>query len=47
MRHFAKKGAKKQGKPDYLFGLNPVYAALKANRRDFDKIYLNIAEKEE
>ena len=26
--------------------MNPVYAALKANRRDFDKIYLNIAEKE-
>ena len=46
LRHVQNSSKKKQSKPDYLFGINPVIAALKANRREFDKIYLNIAEKE-
>lgn len=30
---------------DYLYGINPVLAALHANRRKFDKLYLSITEK--
>ena len=39
-------GGAKKSKPDYLYGINPVYASLRANRRQFQKLYLNIAEKE-
>ena len=35
----------KKSKPDYLYGINPVLAALTANRRDFLRLYLNISEK--
>ena len=45
-RNQAKKILKK-GKPDYLYGINPVMASLTANRREFLRLYLNIGEKEE
>ena len=35
----------KKSKPDYLYGINPVLAALTANRREFQRLYLNISEK--
>jgi hypothetical protein len=41
------KKERKNVKPEYLYGANPVYAALRASRRDFSKLYLNIAEKGE
>ena len=41
------KKAKKMSKPEYLYGVNPIFAALKAERRDFQKLYLNVAEKGE
>ena len=34
-------------KPDYLYGINPIIAALSAERRDFQRLYLNISEKSE
>ena len=34
-------------KPDYLYGINPVIAALSAERREFQRLYLNISEKSE
>ena len=46
---FSANQAKKEGKrskPEYVYGANPVYAALRAQRRDFQKLYLNIAEKD-
>lgn len=30
-----------------MYGANPIFAAFKAQRRDFQKLYLNIAEKGE
>ncbi|TNV73150.1 hypothetical protein FGO68_gene3015 [Halteria grandinella] len=42
----AKKEVKK-GKPEYLYGINPVLASLSAQRRDFQKLYLSITEKGE
>lgn len=32
-------------KPEYLYGINSVKAALSANWRQMDKLYLNIGEK--
>jgi len=37
----------KKLKFDYIYGLNPVMASLSANRRIFNKLYLNISEKDE
>jgi tRNA G18 (ribose-2'-O)-methylase SpoU len=39
------KKALKKSKPDYLYGINSVLAALTSNRRDFLRLYLNISEK--
>ncbi len=33
-------------KPDYLFGINPVTAALSSSKRNPLRLYLNISEKE-
>lgn len=35
----------KRSKPEYIYGVNPVLAALSANRRFNTTLYLNIAEK--
>jgi tRNA G18 (ribose-2'-O)-methylase SpoU len=37
----------KKSKPEYLYGLNPVLAALNAKRRTNSTLYLNIAERGE
>ena len=37
----------KKSKPEYLYGVNPVLAALSANRRSNTTLYLNISEKGE
>ena len=42
----AKKETKMK-KPDYLYGINSVMAALSAERREFQRLYLNISEKSE
>ena len=44
-RRFASE-VKKQ-KPEYLYGVNPVLAALSADRRKMTTLYLNISEKAE
>ena len=31
-------------KPDFLHGFNSVYAALKAGKRKFERLYLSAAE---
>jgi len=30
---------------EFIYGINPVLAALHANRRKFDKLYFSITEK--
>ena len=48
LAHFSTQSKdKKRTKPEYLFGINPVYAALRAQRRKPQKLYLNIAEKDQ
>lgn len=37
----------KKSKPEYLYGLNPVLAALSAKKRTNSTLYLNIAERGE
>lgn len=37
----------KKSKPEYIYGVNPVLAALSANRRYNTTLYMNIAEKGE
>jgi hypothetical protein len=37
----------KRSKPEYIYGVNPVLAALSANRRFNTTLYLNISEKGE
>lgn len=37
----------KKQKPEYLYGVNPVLAALSADRRKMTTLYLNISEKAE
>ena len=37
----------KKSKPEYLYGVNPVLAALNAKRRTNSTLYLNIAERGE
>ena len=32
---------------EYIYGINPVLAALSAKRREFDRLYLNITERQE
>jgi hypothetical protein len=36
----------KKSKPEYLYGINPVYAALRAQRRHIGKLHVNVVEKE-
>ena len=37
----------KKRKPEYIYGVNPVLAALSTNRRFNTTLYLNISEKGE
>ena len=37
----------KRSKPEYIYGVNPVLAALSTNRRFNTTLYLNIFEKGE
>lgn len=37
----------KRSKPEYIYGVNPVLAALSADRRFNTTLYLNISEKGE
>lgn len=36
-----------RSKPEYIYGVNPVLAALSANRRFNTTLYMNISEKGE
>ena len=42
---FGNQRKKQRIKSEYLYGVNSVYAALRAQRRETQKLYLNIAEK--
>lgn len=46
MSHHQERKARKQTKPEHIYGVNPVLASLSANRRDFQKLFLSVAEKD-
>ena len=43
--HNQMKKERSKGKPEFIYGINPVLASLSANRRTFQRLYLNIGEK--
>jgi len=47
MRMFSEGAAKTRSKPEYIYGVNPVLAALSADRRLNTTLYLNMSEKGE